>query len=39
MVVAALRALERDGEVEASVVAEAIKKYEIDTDRPDPAVT
>ena len=37
--VAALRALERDGEVESSVVREAIKKYEIDTDRPDPAVS
>ena len=39
VVVAALRALERDGEVEGKVVAEAIKKYEIDADRPDPAVT
>jgi pyruvate dehydrogenase E1 component len=37
--VAALRALQRDGEVESSVVAEAIKKYEIDVDRPDPAVS
>jgi pyruvate dehydrogenase E1 component len=37
--VAALRALQRDGEVESSVVAEAIKKYEIDADRPDPAVS
>ncbi len=36
VVVAALRALEREGEVEDSVVAEAIKKYEIDTDRPGP---
>jgi pyruvate dehydrogenase E1 component len=37
--VAALRALQRDGEVESSVVADAIKKYEIDADRPDPAVS
>ena len=39
VVVAALRALEREGEVEGAVVAYAIKKYEIDTDRPDPAVS
>jgi pyruvate dehydrogenase E1 component len=39
VVVAALRALEQDGEVEGSVVAEAMKKYEIDTERPDPAVS
>jgi pyruvate dehydrogenase E1 component len=37
--VAALRALEREGEVEASVVAEAIEKYGIDSDAPDPAVS
>jgi len=37
--VAALRALEREGEIESSVVADAIKKYEIDPDRPDPAVS
>jgi pyruvate dehydrogenase E1 component len=38
VVVTALRALEREGEVEASVVADAMKKYEIDTDAPDPSV-
>jgi pyruvate dehydrogenase E1 component len=37
--VAALRVLAREGEVEDSVVAEAISKYGIDTDRPDPAVS
>ncbi|MDQ3758405.1 MAG: pyruvate dehydrogenase (acetyl-transferring), homodimeric type, partial [Actinomycetota bacterium] len=37
--VAALRALARDGEIEDSKVAEAIEKYEIETDRPDPAVS
>ncbi len=37
--VTALRALEREGEIDGKVVAEAIKKYEIDTDRPDPAVS
>ncbi|MDQ2676524.1 MAG: pyruvate dehydrogenase (acetyl-transferring), homodimeric type [Actinomycetota bacterium] len=37
--VAALRALEREGEVEGSVVAEAIVKYGIDAERPDPAVS
>jgi pyruvate dehydrogenase E1 component len=37
--VAALRALEREGEVEASVVKEAIEKYGIDTDAHDPAVS
>ena len=37
--VAALRALARDGEIEDKVVAEAISKYEIDVDRPDPAVS
>ena len=36
VVVATLRSLGRDGEVEPSVVADAIKKYEIDTDRARP---
>jgi pyruvate dehydrogenase E1 component len=35
--VAALHTLAETGEVERSVVEEAIEKYEIDTDRPDPA--
>ncbi len=39
VVVAALRALAREGEAEESVVDKAIEKYGIDTDRPDPAVT
>ncbi len=39
VVVAALRSLEREGEVESSVVADAIKKYGIDADAPDPAVS
>jgi pyruvate dehydrogenase E1 component len=34
--VAALKALADDGEIEADVVAEAIKKYGLDTERPDP---
>ncbi len=37
--VAALRSLAREGEIEASVVAEAIEKYGIDPDAPDPAVS
>ncbi|MEJ7876835.1 MAG: pyruvate dehydrogenase (acetyl-transferring), homodimeric type [Solirubrobacterales bacterium] len=37
--VAALRALARDGEIEDTKVAEAIEKYEIDADAPDPAVS
>jgi pyruvate dehydrogenase E1 component len=39
VVVAALRALADDGEVEASVVDDAIRTYEIDPDVPDPAVS
>jgi pyruvate dehydrogenase E1 component len=34
--VAALKALADDGEIKADVVAEAIKKYGLDTERPDP---
>ena len=34
--VAALKALADDGKIESSVVAEAIRKYAIDTERPDP---
>ncbi len=37
--VAALRSLAEAGEVEAAVVDDAIKKYDIDTDAPDPAVS
>ena len=37
VVVAALSALARDGKVEASVVADAISRYEIDPERPAPA--
>ena len=37
--VAALSSLAAEGEVEAKVVAEAIEKYEIDPDAPDPAVS
>ena len=37
--VAALRTLEREGEVEGSTVAEAIEKYGIDADHSDPAVS
>ena len=39
VVVAALRALEREGEVTSSIVADAIKKYGIDAEAPDPAVS
>ncbi len=35
--VTALRALAAEGEVEASVVGEAIAKYDVDPDAPDPA--
>jgi pyruvate dehydrogenase complex dehydrogenase (E1) component len=31
-----LKALADDGEIKADVVAEAIKKYVLDTERPDP---
>jgi len=34
--VAALKALADEGAIKASVVAEAIKKYGLDTERPDP---
>jgi len=34
--VAALKALADDGEIKADVVAGAIKKYGLDTERPDP---
>ena len=34
--VAALKALADDGEIKADVVAEAIKKYGLDTERRDP---
>jgi pyruvate dehydrogenase E1 component len=34
--VAALKALADDGEIKAEVVEQAIKKYELDTERPDP---
>jgi pyruvate dehydrogenase E1 component len=37
--VAALGALAAEGSIEPSVVAEAIAKYEIDADAPDPAVS
>jgi len=37
--VTALRALAREGEIEDKVVAEAIEKYGINTDAPDPAVS
>ncbi|GAA4821825.1 pyruvate dehydrogenase (acetyl-transferring), homodimeric type [Actinomycetospora corticicola] len=37
--VAALHALARDGKIEASVVADAIARYEIDPERPAPAHT
>ncbi len=37
--VAALRALAAEGEIEQSVVEDAIRTYEIDPDAPDPAVT
>jgi pyruvate dehydrogenase E1 component len=36
--VAALRALAADGEVESSLVGEAIAKYDVDPDAPDPAL-
>ena len=39
VVVAALRALAAEGSVEPSVVADAIARYEIDPDAPDPAVS
>jgi pyruvate dehydrogenase E1 component len=39
IVVAALRALATDGELDASIVDDAIKTYEIDSDAPDPAVS
>ncbi len=34
--VAALKALADDGEIKPEVVAQAIKKYGLDTERPDP---
>jgi pyruvate dehydrogenase E1 component len=37
--VAALSALAEDGEIERSVVEDAIKTYEIDPNAPDPAVS
>jgi len=39
VVVATLAALARDGKIEASVVAEAIKTYNINPDKPNPAVS
>jgi pyruvate dehydrogenase E1 component len=36
VVIATLRALADDGAVPAAKVAEAIAKYEVDVDRPDP---
>ena len=33
------RALAAEGAIEASVVSEAIEKYDIDPDAPDPAIT
>jgi pyruvate dehydrogenase E1 component len=39
VVVAALSSLAAEGEVETKVVSEAIKRYEIDPDAPDPAVS
>ncbi|MEO7336448.1 MAG: pyruvate dehydrogenase (acetyl-transferring), homodimeric type, partial [Caldimonas sp.] len=36
--VAALRALADDGAIKLQVVADALKKYEIDVDRPNPAI-
>jgi pyruvate dehydrogenase E1 component len=39
VVVAALRALAMDGEVEESTVDDAIRTYEIDPEAPDPAVS
>jgi pyruvate dehydrogenase E1 component len=36
VVIAALRALAEDGTVPAQTVADAIKKYEIDVNKPDP---
>ena len=37
--VAALHALAAEGRIERSVVVEAIDKYEIDADAPDPAIS
>jgi pyruvate dehydrogenase E1 component len=37
VVVAALKALSEEGTVPASVVADALRKYGIDPDRPNPA--
>ena len=37
--VAALKALADEGAVAASVVGDAIKKYDIDPDKPDPSLT
>ena len=34
--IAALKALADDGEIKADVVEQAIKKYGLDTERPDP---
>ena len=34
--VAALKALAEEGKVEASVVADAIRKYDLDPNKPDP---
>jgi pyruvate dehydrogenase E1 component len=39
VVVAALRALAMDGEVEASTVEDAVRTYEIDPEAPDPAIS
>jgi pyruvate dehydrogenase E1 component len=36
VVVAALKALADDGEIKADVVADAIRKYGLDADKPDP---
>jgi pyruvate dehydrogenase E1 component len=39
VVVAALTALAAEGAVEQATVAEAIERYEIDPDAPDPAIS
>ena len=36
VVIAALKALADDGEIEANVVSQAIKKYEVDPEKPNP---
>ncbi len=39
IVMAALHALAEDGEIDKSIVQSAIKKYEIDTEKPNPVVS